>query len=42
VVGVNKIEVEMVAGPARGAQKAGGGQDVDIEKFTVFANLMRT
>ncbi|KAH0559974.1 hypothetical protein GP486_003504 [Trichoglossum hirsutum] len=40
-VGVNKIEVEMVAGPARGAQKVGGGQDVDFEKFTVFANLMR-
>ena len=39
---INKIEVEMVAGPARGVQKVGGGQDVDFEKFTVFANLMKT
>ncbi|KAH0539102.1 hypothetical protein FGG08_004340 [Glutinoglossum americanum] len=41
VVGVNKIEVEMVAGLARGAQKVGGGQDAEFEKFTVFANLMK-
>jgi hypothetical protein len=40
-LGVNKIEVEMVCGPARGVQKVGGGQDVEFEKFIVFANLLR-
>lgn len=39
--GVNRIEVEMIAGPARGAPKTGPGQDVELEKMTVFVNLLR-
>ncbi|KAI9680075.1 MAG: hypothetical protein M1817_005091 [Caeruleum heppii] len=39
--GVNRIEVEMVAGPMRGAPKIGHGQDFELEKITIFANLMR-
>ncbi|SLM40141.1 Bromodomain [Lasallia pustulata] len=41
VPGVNRIEVEMIAGPARGAPKTGPGQDVELEKMTVFVNLLR-
>ena len=39
--GVNRIEVEMIAGPPRGAPKIGAGQDIELEKITVFANVMR-
>ncbi|ESZ99018.1 hypothetical protein SBOR_0552 [Sclerotinia borealis F-4128] len=39
--GVNKIEVELIAALPKGAAKPAGGPDVEIEKVTVFANLMR-
>lgn len=39
--GVNKIEVELIAALPRGAPKPGSGQDVELEKITVFANLLR-
>ena len=39
--GVNRIEVEMIAGPPRGAPKLGLGQEVELEKITVFANVLR-
>lgn len=39
--GVNRIEVEMIAGPPRGAPKTGPGQDIELEKITVFVNLLR-
>ena len=39
--GLNRIEVEVVAGYQRGAPKpAGSGQELEMEKITVFANLM--
>ncbi|KAG4034756.1 hypothetical protein MFRU_002g01080 [Monilinia fructicola] len=39
--GVNKIEVELIAALPKGTAKPAGGPDVEIEKVTVFANLMR-
>lgn len=39
--GVNRVEVEMIAGPPRGAPKLGAGQDVELEKITVFANVLK-
>jgi hypothetical protein len=39
--GVNKIEVELIAALPRGAPKPASGQDVELEKITVFANLLR-
>ncbi|KAI9880143.1 MAG: hypothetical protein M1830_005172 [Pleopsidium flavum] len=39
--GVNRIEVEMIAGPPRGAPKSGAGQDVELEKITIFANVLK-
>lgn len=41
VPGVNTIEVEVIAGPPRGAPKVGSGQEIDFEKFTVFVHLQR-
>lgn len=41
VPGVNRIEVEMVAGMARGNAKAGPGQEIELEKTTVFVNVAR-
>ncbi|KAF7902249.1 hypothetical protein EAF00_002152 [Botryotinia globosa] len=41
VPGVNKIEVELIAALPRGTVKSAGGPEVEIEKVTVFANLMR-
>ncbi|MCJ1310899.1 hypothetical protein MMC25_004567 [Agyrium rufum] len=38
--GVNRLELEMIAGPPRGAPKIGSGQDVDFEKITLFINLL--
>lgn len=40
--GVNRIEVEMIAGSPRGAPKTGPGQDIELEKITVFVNLLRS
>lgn len=39
--GVNRIEVELIAALPKGAAKPAGGQDVELEKITVFANLLR-
>lgn len=41
VPGVNSIEVEVIAGPPRGALKVGSGQEIEYEKFTVFVHLQR-
>jgi chromatin structure-remodeling complex subunit RSC4 len=40
--GVNRIEVEIIAGPMRGAPKVGQGHDVDQEKVTIFAFLQKS
>ena len=37
--GVNRLEVEMIAGPSRGVPKVGLGQDIEIERVTLFVNL---
>lgn len=39
--GVNRIEIELIAALPKGAPKTASGQDVEMEKITVFANLMR-
>ncbi|PMD38186.1 Bromodomain-containing protein-like protein [Hyaloscypha variabilis F] len=40
--GVNRIEVELIATLPKGAAKPVSGQEVELEKITVFANLMRS
>jgi hypothetical protein len=39
--GVNRIEIELIAALPKNAPKPSNGQDVEMEKITVFANLMR-
>ena len=39
--GINRIEVEMIAGVPRGAVKAGAGQEIELEKITVFVNISK-
>lgn len=39
--GVNRIEVEMIAGTPRGAPKVGSGQDIELEKMTVFVHVAK-
>jgi hypothetical protein len=39
--GVNRIEVELIAALPKGASRLANGQDVELEKIIVFANLMR-
>ena len=39
--GVNRIEVEMIAGPHRGAAKMGTGPEIELEKITIFASVLR-
>ncbi|KFY16711.1 hypothetical protein V492_01147 [Pseudogymnoascus sp. VKM F-4246] len=39
--GVNRIEVELIAALSKGASKAANGQEVELEKVTIFANLLR-
>ena len=41
VPGVNRIEVEMIAGTPRGAPKVGSGQEIELEKFTVFVHVAK-
>ncbi|KAL8818959.1 MAG: hypothetical protein Q9191_007829 [Dirinaria sp. TL-2023a] len=41
VPGVNRIEIEIVAGPTRGAPKIGSGPDVEMEKIILLANLAK-
>ena len=40
--GVNVIDVEVIAGPPRGAPKIGSGQEIDFEKITIFVHLQRS
>ncbi|RFU28365.1 hypothetical protein B7463_g7962, partial [Scytalidium lignicola] len=40
--GVNRIEIELIAALPKGSSKPANGQDVELEKITVFANLMRS
>jgi RSC4 Ig-like domain len=40
--GVNRIEVELIAALPKGSTKMVGSQEVELEKITVFANLMRS
>ncbi|KAF4634844.1 hypothetical protein G7Y89_g3266 [Cudoniella acicularis] len=39
--GVNRIEVELIAALPKGAHKSASGQEVELEKITIFANLLR-
>lgn len=40
---VTKIDIEMISGPARGVPKTGqASQDVEYERLTLFAHLMRS
>jgi hypothetical protein len=39
--GVNRIEIELIAALPRGAPRGPGGSDVELEKITVFAHLLR-
>jgi hypothetical protein len=41
VSGVNRIEVEMIAALPRGTNKPPGGSDVELEKITIFVNLLK-
>ncbi|KAJ5552920.1 hypothetical protein N7494_002298 [Penicillium frequentans] len=40
--GTTKVDLEAIAGPARGAPKSGPpGSEVDYERITIFFNLLR-
>ncbi|KAH8679818.1 Bromodomain-containing protein-like protein [Tricladium varicosporioides] len=39
--GVNRIDVELIAALPKGANKSASGQDVELEKVTIFANLLK-
>jgi len=39
--GVTRIEIEVVAGAARGAAKVGTGSDIEVEKIIVLINLVK-
>lgn len=40
--GTTKVDLEAIAGPARGVRKSGPpGSDVDYERVTIFFNLLR-
>ena len=38
--GINRIEVEVWSGPARGAAKVGVGRDVEYERITVLLHVI--
>lgn len=40
--GVNRIEIELIAALPKGAPKQANGSEVEMEKITVFANLMKS
>ncbi|KAL8774804.1 MAG: hypothetical protein Q9209_000743 [Squamulea sp. 1 TL-2023] len=40
--GMNRIDVEIVAGIPRGAPKVGTGPELEIEKVTIFAHMVKT
>ncbi|KAI4242310.1 MAG: hypothetical protein LQ352_007260 [Teloschistes flavicans] len=42
VPGMNRIEVEIVAGVPRGVPKVGVGPELEVEKVTVYAHLVKT
>jgi hypothetical protein len=39
--GINRIEIELIASVPKGSTKATNGQEAELEKITVFANLMK-
>ena len=39
--GVNRVEVEIVAGPVWGVLKNGGGQGIETEKYSAFINVSK-
>ncbi|KAI4200055.1 MAG: hypothetical protein LQ350_004194 [Teloschistes chrysophthalmus] len=41
VPGMNRIEIEMVAGVPRGVPKVGVGPELEVEKVTVYAHLVK-
>jgi len=40
--GVSAIDVEVIAGPPRGAPKVGSGQEIEFEKITLLVHLQKT
>ena len=40
VPGISRIEVDLIAGSQRGAPKVGPGQDIELERITIFANIL--
>lgn len=40
--GVNRIDIELIAALPKGAAKGPNAQDVELEKITIFANLMKS
>lgn len=40
--GVIKIDIEIIAALPKGAPKLSNGQDAEMERITIFANLMRS
>ncbi|PBP21026.1 Bromodomain-containing protein [Diplocarpon rosae] len=40
--GVNRIDIELIAALPRGSAKPANGQDAELEKITIFANLLRS
>lgn len=38
---VNRVEIELIAALPKGAAKPANGQEVEVEKITIFANLLR-
>lgn len=41
IPGVNRIELEIIAALPKGAVKGVNGSDVELEKFNIFANLLK-
>jgi len=39
--GVNRLEIELIASLPKGVQKPVNGPDTELEKITVFANLLK-
>ena len=39
--GVNRLEIELIAAIPKGAPKLANGLDTELEKITLFANLLR-
>lgn len=41
IEGVNRVEVEVIAGQPRGAPKLGSGPEMEHEKFLIFINVAK-